>query len=167
MTSVIITQAQLKQYIQYAPDTGIFTRIRSPYKGRLGIIKTCANSDGYFVICILGQTYLAHRIAWCLLHGEWPKNQLDHINGDRIDNRLVNLREANNLENCRNSGIRITNTSGFKGVGYHKASGKWRAQISINGKRICLGLYITAEEAGKVYEAQAKLHHGAFYCQIN
>ena len=168
MVKEALTHEQLKEYIRYDQVTGVFTRLKSHRTNSIAVIKTCANhGSGYFSIGLFGKMYLAHRLAWCLVHGDWPKEQLDHINRDKIDNRIVNLRDATSAQNIRNVGVRSSNTSGFRGVGYHKESCKWRAQICTNGKRICLGLYRTAEQASEVYEAYAKQHHGAFYCQIN
>lgn len=89
--------------------------------------------------------------------GDWPTDQIDHINGDKGDNRIANLREATNAENNRNTGAGQANTSGFKGVCWDKAKGKWRAQIEIDGRGAHLGYFTTPEAA---YVASAAKHHG-------
>ena len=163
MTSSILTHELLKLIIHYSPDTGVFTRISSRYKPSIGVISSTANSNGYFVIGILGKLYPAHRIAWCLVHGYWPSKMLDHINHDKIDNRLVNLREATSAQNQKNTGAKKNNTSGYKGVSYNKKLGKWGACVRANGKHTHLGVYATPEEASIAYEASAKIHYGEFY----
>ena len=159
----MITQSQLKELIHYCPDTGVFTRISSPYKAKLGVIKTCSNGNGYFQITLLGKAYLAHRLAWLYMHGKFPEEQLDHINGNKIYNRLLNLREATHAENMQNVGAQRNNKSGFKGVSYYKRYSKWRARIRADGKLTHLGHYNTPELASQAYEAAAKTIHGVFY----
>ena len=162
--SNILTHERLKELLHYDADTGIFTRISSPRQFRIGVIKTTADGiNGYFQIGLLDKLYKSHRLAWFYVHGEWPTNQLDHINRDKIDNRLVNLREATRAENKKNVIAQKNNTSGYKGVSYFKRRRKWVAQICTNGKRTYLGCYTTAAEASRAYESAAKLHHGNFY----
>ena len=114
---------------------------------------------GYRVIVIDRVPYYAHRLAWLYVHGEHPNGQIDHINGVGADNRITNLRQCSRRENAHN--MRRRNTSGFKGVS-RCSSRKWRAQIRLSGRRIHLGRYDTAEEAGRAYDAAARLHFGAF-----
>ena len=163
MTSAIITHEQLKSIIHYHAETGIFTRIKSVRKPSIGVMNLALTEKGYLRIVLLNKSYLSHRIAWFYVTRAWPKNQIDHINNIKVDNRLTNLREANNSQNQKNAGLRNDNSSGYKGVNYHKITGKWRAQIRINSKKTHLGLYTTAEDASRAYEAGAKLHHGDFY----
>ena len=88
--------------------------------------------------------------------------QVDHINGNKLDNRRENLRLCTNAQNCQNQTKRKTNTSGYKGVCFHKKTNKWTAAISVNYKRIYLGLFNTAAEAGKAYSEAAKKYHKDF-----
>lgn len=90
----------------------------------------------------------------------WPL--VDHINGDGLDNRRANLRPATDTENRRNARRRTDNTSGFRGVHWHKARGTWRARISVDGQRVCLGYHPTADAAARAYDAAALVHHGEF-----
>jgi len=98
---------------------------------------------------ILTKKYYAHRIAWLIYYGEWPKNQIDHINQDPIDNRIKNLRDVTNAENGKNQRLHSNNTSGYIGVSFykHKRYKKYRARIRINTILKHLGYYDTAEEA--------------------
>ena len=161
--SNILTHERLKELLHYDADTGVFTRLKSREKRYIGVIKPTVATNGYIVISLLGKLYAAHRIAWCLVYGDWPKSHLDHINRQRADNRLSNLREATNTENLQNMGLMSNNTSGYKGVSYQKHRRKWQCHISTGSKRVFLGLYTTAKEASLAYESAAKLHHGVFY----
>lgn len=89
----------------------------------------------------------AHRVAWALYYGEWPKGQIDHINGDRSDNRIVNLRVVTPLENRRNQRLSRRNSSGFHGVSWCATRGKWRATINVEGSCVVLGRFTSKDEA--------------------
>ncbi len=91
--------------------------------------------------------FRAHRIAWLIYYGEWPKNQIDHINQDPTDNRIENLRDVTQLENLKNQALRSTNKSGYTGVGFEKSKQKYRARVQINNSRKHIGYYNTIEEA--------------------
>ena len=107
--------------------------------------------------------YKAHRLIWLILQGTWPQREIDHINGYGLDNRFENLREATRRENGRNRKKHKNNTSGFRGVYWHKKARKYHARIKTNEKRIHIGLFNTAEEASEAYEASAKRLFGKFY----
>jgi hypothetical protein len=107
----------------------------------------CIKSHGYRGVRINGKLYRAHRIIWAMHTGQWPEDELDHINGDRLDNRLENLRPVSCQENMRNAKRYCNNKSGVMGVYWHKAAGKWRAQIMVNGRQIHLGYFAAKEEA--------------------
>ena len=148
------TQKELKQVLHYDHQTGIF-RWRYSVANRVNPWDIAgAYSHKYIAIYVKGKRRPAHRLAWFYMTGNWPKNQIDHINGVRDDNRFLNLREATNKENSENSCISVRNTSGFKGVTWDKFCSKWKASVCHNGIQMNLGRYDTAEEAGKV--AQAK-----------
>lgn len=103
--------------------------------------------QGYRVGAILGVIFVAHRVAWAIYHGVWPPEQIDHVNGIRDDNRLLNLRAVPNVLNHRNEGKPKSNTSGVTGVVWCKQTGKWRAMIKVNYRTRCLGRYATIGEA--------------------
>jgi hypothetical protein len=96
------------------------------------------------------------------MHNEWPNGQIDHINGDRLDNRICNLRVASHAENQRNSRRPTANTSGIKGVSWDKRESKWQANIRVNNKMINLGRFNNKEDAAAVYRAAALRYHGDF-----
>lgn len=130
---------------------------------RPGDLVGCIGPWGYRVFSFEGSGYRAHRVIWLIVHGEWPAKHLDHVNGDRADNRLVNLRECGDLQNARNRGKHPRNTSGFKGVSWDSNRGKWIAQIRIGGKRNkYLGRFDSAVEAHAAYCVAAAQYHGEF-----
>lgn len=105
------------------------------------------NKNGYYHGAIYGQTITAHKAAWAIVHGRWPEFAIDHINGDKTDNRLANLRDVTGAENSRNQKRRSTNTSGLTGVSLHKKSGKWVAMVKGDGRVRNLGYFNTKEAA--------------------
>ena len=161
----MLTQSELKQKLHYSPETEIFTRFIS--NNELKIIKNLANSKGYIEIRINGIKYKSHRLAWLYVYGNFPNKSLDHINGIKTDNRIKNLREANQSENLKNIGIGKNNTSGIKGASFDKNSGKWKSQGCLNYKKVHIGLYESAEEAGIAYLEFAKKYHGEFYKELH
>ena len=96
---------------------------------------------------VLNKSYYAHLIAWLIYYGEWPKNEIDHINQDPTDNRIENLRDVTHAENNKNQSLHSNNTSGYMGVSFETSKNKYSAKISINGVGKFLGYYDTAEEA--------------------
>ena len=117
---------------------------------------------GYLRGTIGGSQYKAHVICWGIYYGRYPSLEIDHINGNKSDNRIENLRSASRSENQINIGIRLNNTSGYKGASWKSRNGKWQSQIQLNGKTKYLGLYNTAEEAGAAYDNASRKYHGEF-----
>jgi HNH endonuclease/AP2 domain len=156
----MISHDDLMVALSYDDKTGKFQWNRRVTKksktGSAGAI----DSDGYRVIRIDRRNYKAHRLAWFYHYGVWPSSLIDHENGDRDDNRISNLREANVNQNVHNSKKPINNTSGFKGVSL--AYGRWQARIAVGRKRISLGCFSTASEAALAYEKAAQKYHGEF-----
>jgi hypothetical protein len=152
----------IKDYLNYDPESGIFTwkkNLKGPAKE--GMIAGARHSRGYITIGFNGESYLAHRLAWAFTYNEISQNmQIDHINGDRGDNKISNLRLASHEENCRNSKPRKHNKSGIKGV--RKENSKWAARIRVNKKEIWLGTFETSDEAAKAYQDAAKKYFGQF-----
>jgi hypothetical protein len=107
------------------------------------------------------QAILARSVIWLWMTGEWPPDEIDHRDMDGTNNKWGNLRKATHADNMHNQKPRHHNTSGFKGV-HRRANGKWRASIGIDGKRINLGTFSTAAEAGAAYGEAARKLHGEF-----
>lgn len=106
--------------------------------------------------------YKAHRLAFQYVYGREPNGYIDHINGDPSDNRISNLRECDALENAHNAKRRSDNTSGYKGVSWHKQLRKWTARIMVDKKHINIGVFDTAEKAYAAYCKKALELHGEF-----
>jgi len=142
-----LTQKRLKELLNYDPDTGVFTWLVGCGGVNIGSKAGSLYSYGYIVIKINRFGYRAHRLAWLYMTGEWPEDQIDHIDHDRANNRIINLREATHTINGRNTNIAKNNTSGIMGVNWHRWQRKWRAYISINAKPIHLGTFTDFFEA--------------------
>ncbi|PZR88390.1 MAG: Fis family transcriptional regulator [Stutzerimonas stutzeri] len=127
-----------------------------------GEVLGCFRRDGYLVIGLDGHTYLAHHLVWLWHHERWPIGDLDHVFGDPMDNRIQCLREATRGQNLANAKRPKSNTSGFKGVAWHRRAGRWRAEISIDRRRRYLGLFDTPEQAHAAYMAAAREARGSF-----
>ena len=154
---------ELRAMLDYDPETGVFTwKVKVRAHTVVGKEAGTPHSEGYRHIKIKGVPYFAHRLAWYYAYGVEPKEQIDHINGIKTDNRIGNLREASNQQNNRNVGKRKNNKTGYKGVCWNKEKKKFRASCSVNGKTLYLGYYDTSEEAHASYVAFAREHHGDF-----
>lgn len=105
---------------------------------------------------------IEHRAIWAVVHGKCPDMHIDHIDGDKLNNRIENLRICTHNQNQHNQGIRSSNKSGYKGVSWMKSAKKWQAQICCNSKVTHLGLYTNKIEAAKAYDEAAKKLHGDF-----
>lgn len=103
--------------------------------------------NGYIYARLMGRAIYAHRAAWAISYGEWPKGDIDHINGDRADNRIANLRDVSRQENMRNAKRNRANRSGVVGVTWCRAARKWQAQIGISGKCKYLGIFSSRDDA--------------------
>jgi len=125
------------------PDSDFRTKTASKswHTKYLGNPAGCERNDGYLKVNAFGKTFYVHRICWLIRYGEMPENNIDHINGIRSDNRLVNLRHVDHFGNNRNACIRVDNASGVTGVSWNKKNKKWRVDISSEGKRIYLGMF--------------------------
>jgi hypothetical protein len=138
----MIDSDRLDEVISYNADTGIFTWISSgSCRIKYGDIAGSVKKHGYREIQVDKKIYLAHRLAWLYYYGSFPDGEIDHINHNKLDNRIVNLRVVDIKENNKNKSIMKNNTSGHCGVVWHKKSSKWQSQIVINGKNIYLGLF--------------------------
>jgi hypothetical protein len=128
-----------------------------------GIVAGNFDGSGYRQVQLQGKKYMVHRIIWELNNGAIPENMtIDHINQNKSDNRIENLRLASHAENCRNRGLRKDSTTGYKGVSWNKKAQKYSAQVGIDNKQKHLGYFDTAEEAFVVYQKASQELHGEF-----
>jgi hypothetical protein len=159
-----LTAAQLRELFSYDPETGIFTRLKTTcWCAKAGMEVGSDDMHGYKTVRIGKASYKIHRLAWLYVHGEWPKGDVDHLNGQRSDNRIANLRDVprqTNLQNCRQAASHNLST-GVLGV-YPTRSGKrFEAAISINNRKCRIGVFDTVDEAHAAYiEAKRSLHAG-------
>lgn len=148
-------QSLLLQLFRYEPDTGkLFWRVRRSRREAF----TGKNFQGYLVGRIYRERFAAHRVIWKMVHGVDP-SEIDHINHDRSDNRLSNLREVKRFENCRNRSQSKANSSGVAGVMFHKAAGKWLAKIMVDYRTVHLGLFQQFDDAVAARKA-AEVEYG-------
>lgn len=145
--------ATLNQLLRYEPETGkLFWRERN--RNLTGIEAGGVGSpDRYRRVRINGQNRLAHRIILAMSNGEWPPAQVDHINGNRSDNRLCNLRPVQQSTNLRNKSRYRNNQSGCTGVHWCKITSRWAAAIQKDGQRITLGRFVDLADAIKARRA--------------
>lgn len=159
----MITQERLKELLSYDPLTGVFLwRVAKKRGGSPGDRAGYSQSNGYVVIRVDRKLCKAHRLAWLFHYGEIPDREVDHINLDKSDNRISNLRLATRSQNRSNVRAYKNSTSGQKGVTPHRMTGKWQATISINGKQKYLGLFEDREVAASAYAKAAQELHGKF-----
>jgi hypothetical protein len=160
----MLTQSRLLELLEYDLETGIFIRkISSSSRARKGDrAGYCDKSHGYRSISIDSTEYYEHRLAWLYVNGGFPINEIDHINMDRADNKFSNLREATRSQNGQNKNKLCRNTSGVKGVTWHKDAQKWMAQINVNRKHYYLGVFETIKDAGKAYSDASDSLHQSF-----
>ncbi|MBZ6385131.1 HNH endonuclease [Pantoea piersonii] len=154
---------RISKVLKYDPITGLFF-----WKEK----QSCRAEDGWFTGSVHGsyvgfrvfwERYYSHRLAWAIVHGELSSDvEIDHINGNKKDNRLANLRIASASQNQHNKTAYRNNKSGVKGVNLDGKSGKWRAKFNCNGKRYELGLFASLDEAERVVVAARAKAHGEF-----
>lgn len=155
------TPENIDEIFEYDPETGVLVR---KFKGGHRRVAGAKRANGdYSKVAFNGREYPAHRLIWWLVYGALPDKFIDHINGDKSDNRLSNLRLATDAENKRNVGPRSHNTSGFKGVSYDRQTGRWLAHATFNGKGVHLGRHASKEAAAEAYQNFARRNHGPFF----
>jgi len=148
--SSLVTKQELETLLHYDPLTGVFTRKVTSGGRRAGTIAGYKGSDGYVVIRVMGRLYMAHHLAWLACRGNHP-NEIDHINGDRSDNRLANLREATRALNMGNA---IWRKDGMpQGVRLDARSGRYQARAQVGGEVLHLSMFKTAEAASNAYKS--------------
>lgn len=149
MSAPLPTVARLRELLRLDPETGrLYWRVRRPGTAQAGDEAFVAyGNDGYRQGQAAGHSFLAHRVVYALTHNEWPKGQIDHVNGDRTDNRPANLRDVDRTGNCRNQWLHATNSSGHVGVSWYKRYGCWVAQVRLSSRTKHLGYYKDFDDA--------------------
>lgn len=143
----MLNQSELKEYLDYDPNTGHLTWIKKPNKGTVLYSRAGSlTSSGYRKVKLFGKQYLEHRLIWCWVYGNYPSQHLDHINHIRDDNRISNLREVTISENARNRQTKNSKT-GEQGIWYCKRRQRFIAEIVLNGKKVYQGSFIDPDEA--------------------
>ena len=160
-----ITAEELRSILDYDQKTGIFTHRDGPFRrNKAGQIAGSVSDQGrkrYYVISVKRKIYTAHRLAWLYMTGEWPKKQIDHINGDSLDNRIVNLREATDSQNRVNSPAYVHSKTGQRGIHVH-ACGRYRVQLQKDNKPIHIGYFDTLNSAIEARDVAYREIHGEF-----
>jgi hypothetical protein len=157
----IFDSNRIREILDYNPDTGDFHWKIKPTKNTpIGKKAGGVTNEGYGHICYKGKRYSMSHLAWMYFYGKPPSMYLDHINGNRFDNRISNLREATSAENMQNIRKAPKNSShGFLGTSFDSEKNKWRARIRVNGVKISLGRFNTPQEANAAYIAAKRKHH--------
>jgi hypothetical protein len=148
---------RLRHVLQFDPESGKFTWL-NPQNSRIRAGTPAGHVGKYMRIRIDGISYLAHRLAWLYMTGEWPSGQIDHVNCDKLDNRWSNLRDASPSQNNANVGPRARNTSGHKGVTWHKRNERWQVYLG----RSFVGQFVSKDEAAEAYQKAAEERFGEF-----
>ena len=159
----MITQERLKEYLSYDPETGYFTWIKfKNARSPIGSIAGCPNNLGYIRIRFDSKFYHAHRLAWFYFHGEWPKNEIDHIDGNPSNNKLSNLRDVSPSVNSQNrKKAQAGSKTGTLGVSLNFRRNRYVSKIVLDGKIHYLGTYGTIEEAHAAYlNKKRQIHKG-------
>lgn len=156
--NINVSCAEVAALLNYDPQTGLFTHKVDGHKRKAGTVTGRLDTKGYVRIRLLGYEFKAHRLAWLLTYGTWPAAEIDHINGCPSDNRIINLRDVPVAVNGWNRKKAMKNNkTGILGV--CEMGGKFVAQIGVDGKRVRLGAYDTAEAAAEVYAAAKAILH--------
>ena len=160
MSEDTLTQDLIKEIFDYDPEIGIlYNRISRSSRAVKNLPSGSMNSKGYLQVSINCKLYYVHRIIWLYVYGEFPPDQIDHINQVCTDNKILNLRAVTKRENHLNQSMYKNNTSGFTGVSWSKHFSKWHAHIQVKRKHKNLGYFINKEDAIKAREkANIKYH---------
>lgn len=160
----MISFEEAKRLLRYDPQTGEIVRlVKTSNYAKMGVPAGCIGRNGYLTMSVRGKHQYLHHLAWLLVTGEWPKQEIDHRNGKRADNRWENLRAASSRQNKQNRVKGATNKSGFKGVCWGKREQLWRATITPeDGRQRYLGTFDCPVAAHLAYVVAADVHFGEF-----
>lgn len=162
MTELALTKEIVLELLEYVPETGALLQKKPRPKVKVGSIAGVVTPYGYRYIQLSGRKYAAHRLVWLIEHGRFPDLELDHIDGNKLNNQIGNLREVNRKQNCENKGVQKNNQLGIRGVSYKPRLRKYVAQIQHNGVNKHLGVFETPHEAQAAYALAAQelfTHH--------
>jgi hypothetical protein len=162
----------LRKLLDYDPETGVMTWRHRPFSefpskqsAKTWHTRYCGKpaftslSNGYLQGTIYGVRRSAHRVVWAIYYGRWPEKHIDHINGNKADNRISNLREVTNQQNQQNAPLRKDSTSGVTGVTRARREQRWVAEIYADGRKVCLGYFKKKSDAIKI-RAEAEKKYG-------
>ena len=156
----MVTVDRLKELLSYDSAAGTFTwRVSRGGRVRVGSIAGKLNKEGYRVIGVDKRHYFAHRLAWLYMYGKFPEGDVDHIDHNRLNNSIANLRVVTRSENQQNRTKQKNNKSGFKGVKWSTCKSKWHAQIAVNGVKKHLGYFESPTSAYAAYQTAAASMH--------
>lgn len=155
----MLTAERVRHLFTYDEDLGVLVRNFKRGKALAGSHSTCTDREGYLVVGIDSKLYRAHRVIWLYKTGYWPKNDIDHIDRDKANNRFSNLRDVTRAENKQNQVAKKGSKSGVKGVSWDDKRKHWSAEITVNGKRFHLCWTTNKDEAAAAYAAAAAVLH--------
>lgn len=144
---------EVRRLFDYIPETGkLIRKVRTSNRIKVGDEAGQKNTTGHLQCRVNGRLYLVHRIIWLFVNGIFPAGEIDHIDGDKTNNRICNLRDVSHTENMQNLKTAQSNSkTGLLGASPHKITGKFAATIRVKGKKIHLGLFETADQAHAAY----------------
>jgi hypothetical protein len=158
-----LTAEVARQLFTYDDQAGHLRWAEAPCNAHCKGKVAGATYRGYRRIRYLGRKYFEHRLVWLIHTGDWPDRSIDHIDRQKDNNRISNLRLADRYQQMGNTKVSVKNTSGFRGVVWHKRDKKWQASIRVKGKRVHIGLFDNREDAARAYNAAAVSTFGEFY----
>lgn len=161
----LLTPEYVEQMLAYDPETGIFTWRLNRRRARAGAVAGRKNEHGYILIKINSRAYSAHRLAFFITYGRWPVGDTDHINQNKSDNRIANLREATRGQNKMNCPVRRDSLTGCRGISPRHLAGhtNYQVRINVDGKRVHLGCFEDPELAALVYDSASERFNGEFH----
>lgn len=160
MAPMTITADEVRRLLDYDPETGVFTRlVRTSNRICEGDVAGCLSDSGYWLVRVGGRRYPAHRLAWLYAYDEWPRDEIDHIDRDRANNRLSNLRQATRRENAQNLSLSCKNTSGVTGVSWDAQRAKWCVRLRLNRRKLHFGRFTCYGHAVRARRVAEIAHH--------
>lgn len=166
----LVTADRLRELLDYNPITGIFVWKRARGLNLVGVRAGCITPRGgqclnkfYYKIGVDNHRYYSHVLAYLWMTGKYPEKELDHEDGNGLNNKWSNLRLSEHAENGRHrNDLNRNNSSGYAGVSYHTGAKKWRARIMVDGKEIHIGFFNSKEDAAVARREKAVELHGCF-----